>query len=177
MGSMFSFLRTLWPFRRRQAAHAGLQDPALPLGDRGEDPQPASHPSLSPSLDTVSSPLGLEVPSALDPASDDDDEVFGAEGEDEEEDDDGDNVSAPDPFVTSQGSDEPTFLSVEEIAHARQDARAKASTGEHKIYLTDPAGPGSLAEALSLLLEEGQVAADFHDDGLDEPYILHRPKV
>ena len=55
----------------------------MPLGDRGEDPQPASHPSLSPSLDTVSSPLGLEVPSALDPASDDDDEVFGAEGEDE----------------------------------------------------------------------------------------------
>ena len=175
MGSMFSFLRTLWPFRRRQAAHAGFQDPALPPGDRGEDPQPASHPSLSPSLDTVSSPLGLEVPSALDPGSDDDDEVFGTEEEDEEE--DGVNVSAPDPFVTSQGSDEPTILSVEEIAHARQDARAKASTGEHKIYLTDPAGPGSLAEALSLLLEEGQVAADFHDDGLDEPYILYRPKV
>ena len=150
-----------------------LAGPGLPPGDRVEDPQPALHPSLSPSLDTVSSPLGLEVPSAVDPGSDDDDEVFGAEGED----DDGDNVSAPDPFVTSQGSDEPTILSVEEIAHARQDARAKASTGEHKIYLTDPAGPGSLAEALSLLLEEGQVAADFHDDGLDEPYILHRPKV
>jgi len=169
MGSMFSFLRKLWPGRRRQAANDRLQDPALPPDVRVEDPQPASNPT--PSLDVDSFPPAFEVAGPLGTGSDDDeDEVFGPEEDDE------DDAFAPDPFVTSQES-EPTILSAEEIALARQDARAEASKGEHKIYLTDPAGPGSLAEALSLLRQEGRVAADFRDDGLEEPYILYRPKV
>jgi hypothetical protein len=82
---------------------------------------------------------------------------------------------APDPFVSDV---RPALdaLSPEALIALRAAARLEALSGEHKIYFSDPAGPGSLAEALNQLLQEGRVAAEFQDDNGDEAHLLYRPR-
>ena len=63
----------------------------------------------------------------------------------------------------------------EVIAHKRAHALAKAAKDEHRVYLDGQTGPGSMAEALNLLLEEGRVTAEFCDGADQGPYILYRP--
>ncbi len=89
-------------------------------------------------------------------------------GEDEEP-----GADASDPFIT--GAWEAAEPLVTNLQAARAYARAQALGAEHRILLSTPAGPGSLAEALNRLLEEGLVQADFFEDGEDGPYMLYRP--
>jgi hypothetical protein len=63
----------------------------------------------------------------------------------------------------------------EAVTLGRQETLAMALRGEHKIFLSDPAGPGSLAQALNQLLKEGRVIAEFCGDGPEAPHLLYRP--
>jgi hypothetical protein len=99
-----------------------------------------------------------------------------AQQEDEDEgweDEEDDEPDAPDPFISSTLIPNGTLEG--DLAQRRADARANAFVGEHRIYLSMPAGPGSLAEALAGLSGEGMVDAEFVDDGQGEPHILYRP--
>jgi hypothetical protein len=85
-----------------------------------------------------------------------------------------DDPAEPDPFVTG------TLVSlepapIENLAERRREARARALAGEHRIYLSEAAGPGSLAEALNILLEEGLVTAEFREDEAEGPHLHYRP--
>jgi len=98
------------------------------------------------------------------------------EEDDPVDDDEDDDPTAPDPFVASvrPTMDIPTS---DAIARRRAEARAQALMGEHKIYFSDPAGPGTLAEALNLLLHEGDVTAEFRDESGEDAHLLYRPNV
>jgi hypothetical protein len=66
-----------------------------------------------------------------------------------------------------------------ELERRRAEAVETALSGEHRIFLNDTAGPGTLAEALNRLVREGRVTAEFQDgdreDGEAQPHILYRP--
>jgi hypothetical protein len=62
----------------------------------------------------------------------------------------------------------------EALERRRVESRTMALAGEHRIFLTEVAGPGSLAEALNRLVQEGLVTAEFQDDG-EASYLLYRP--
>lgn len=104
-------------------------------------------------------------PGAADDEPEDEDEGW--------EDEDDDELDLPDPFISSPSAqlETPDF----DLEQRRADARAEALAGEHRIYLSMPAGPGSLAEALNQLSAEGRVEAEFVEDGQREPHILYRP--
>jgi hypothetical protein len=114
-------------------------------------------------------PPALAAPVDNDIDEPDDDEP--AEETDEEDED----PLAPDPFVsrTMPAND---MTSAEALALRRAEWLAIATSGEHKIYLTDPAGPGTLAEALDQLRREGQVIVEFRDDGAEPPHLRFRPR-
>jgi hypothetical protein len=57
----------------------------------------------------------------------------------------------------------------------RQESRSVAMAGEHSIYLSDSAGPGSLAEALNRLLQEARVTVVYGEDDDQRPYLRYWP--
>lgn len=118
-------------------------------------------------METIEPPIA--EPTAAEPAAsepeEEQDEDGGWEDEDFEDPDD------PDPFI-SGAEPEPDDADLQE---RRAAARATALSGEQRIYLSMPAGPGSLAEALEQLATEGLVTAEFVGDGEDAPHILYRP--
>ncbi len=61
------------------------------------------------------------------------------------------------------------------VAADRQEAERLALGGPTKVTLTDPAGPGSLAETLASLEAEGRVRSEIVDDPELGPYILYHP--
>jgi hypothetical protein len=113
-------------------------------------------------------------PFEADPPEDDTQEEPDDEEEAEEEEAYDDDLMAPDPFISS---DTPMIeaISQGDIVRLRAEARAVALSGDHRILLSDIAGPGTLAEALNRLLQEGKVAAEFQDPEGEEPYLLYTP--
>ena len=95
-------------------------------------------------------------------------------------DDDGED---PDDIDTE--SEDPTLGSGEtlkidlptpgELLDARSEAERLALAGPHRITPNDPAGPGSLAEALDRLEAEGRVHSEVVDENDVGFYILYRP--
>ena len=162
--SFWLFLKSRWPLWKKRP------NPSIPPPPRGEPYQPGQ---VEPA-----SALQVPLPSAAEIAPPPFELVEPTESEEDDElelyDDDETDALSDDPFISS-GSPEPTFATAESIALIRRNARALALSGEHKIYLTDQAGPGSLAEALKQLLEEGAVVSEFRDGDLAQPYILYRP--
>jgi len=138
-----------------------------------EPPPPAPAVSVEPAVAAIepSPEVGSPAPEPsaqpLGEPSEEEDEDEWADEEAEEEPDD-----EPDPFITGTAAAEAVSVDTQAL---RAQARAEALSGEHRIYLSSPAGPGSLAEALNLLLEEGSVEAQFVQVGDDAPYILYRP--
>ena len=173
---LWSFLRSLWPWRARprpqtpeaaEPADAGRELPPLeapPL----EAPEPAildDHAAEPAEAPTQGAPPADEARATEEPADDEPDEDGGWEDEDDPD--------APDPFINPSPAEiEPPDADLEQ---RRAEARAEALAGEHRVYLSMPAGPGSLAEALNQLSAEGLVEAEFVDDGDDEPHIRYRP--
>jgi len=161
---LWSLLRALF----RRPAPTRREIPAEP------EPPPSPAAPVEPAVPAIdSSPevaLPAPEPSAQplgEPSEDEDEDEWAGEEAEEEPDDE------PDPFITGTAA-AAEAVSVD-IQALRAQARAEALSGEHRIYLSSPAGPGSLAEALNLLLEEGLVEAQFVQVGDDAPYILYRP--
>ena len=185
------------------APEAATEVPAAaPPPDAGPEPAPEPLPEPSPAgaLQPPSGPEAISVqrPGAepdltaaagggdeADNAGEDDgdDEAAADEADDEEEEEpddlppdeelDDDDPLAPDPFVSP---DAPTIepLSPDAVSQQRAEAMAVALTGEHRVFLAEAAGPGTLAEALNLLAQQGKVAAEFCDDEAEGPYLLYR---
>ena len=177
MPSIFDFLKRL--FSRRRPA---TRPPAMAFG--GAEPAEAL---IADAPDAATTPFELPAPpppaveaveAVEDEEAEGEDEERG-EDEDEEEPDDlpedeiEEDPLAPDPFISP---DAPSIeaLSPESIALRRAEAMALASQGEHRVFLAEPAGPGSLAEALDDLAQQGKVAAEFHEDPDEGPYLLYR---
>lgn len=190
MNWIASLLRALWPgWRRRGGRHtpaefapdivAGSEDTeqARPVEPRAaSDPAPSvTPPLLVPIADVApAGPVLAPEPVGLDALAAEDDDL---EEEDQaiSDDEDEDDPLAPDPFVSPIRPTEET-LSAEDLAIRRAASRAAALIGEHKIYFSDTAGPGTLAEALNQLLQEGRVTAEFRDEGGEDAHLLYRVK-
>ena len=167
ISGLWTFLRGL--FRRTP--------PSAPVAPTVAEQSPQAAPEASPERSPPEASPGpaqsavQPVDAAAPQASNDDweeDEDWGGDEEDGVADDEG-----PDPFITGTTLlDGPASADVEAL---RAQARAEALLGEHRVYLSSPAGPGSLAEALNLLLGEGFVEAQFVDEAEEDPYILYRP--
>lgn len=149
---LLSFLRAL--FRR----------PRSPIATSA--PTPVRDTSDAPVVEESSLGLAAAAVSevAVEPLDQDEDEW-----RDEEEDD---PDSGPDPFISGVETVLELPANVEAL---REQARAAAVSGEHKLPLSSPAGPGSLAEALNALIAEGRVEAEFIDDPVEGPYMRYRP--
>jgi hypothetical protein len=168
--SLWSFLRGLWPWRARP------KPAPPPRPEPRAAPEPASpeeaDPSPPPSEAVPPAPAHVEAGHA--------EPVVPDETPDEPEDEDGgwededvDDPDSPDPFISNAPIERQPDDA--DLAERRASARATALSGEQRIYLSMPAGPGSLAEALEQLAAEGLVTAEFvGDDG--EPHILYRPQ-
>lgn len=57
----------------------------------------------------------------------------------------------------------------------RGAAEREALSGEHRIGLADPGGPGTLAEALIRLEREGVVTCELGEDEAGSPVLVYRP--
>lgn len=156
--SLLAFLRCL--FRRRQRSAAVIPTAPPELSPAAPETLPEAAPPERAPVETPSDPAAAED-------CDEDEDWGGDEGDDWTDDEE------PDPFIT--GTALPDILPHEDVEARRARARADALQGEHRVYLSNPAGPGSLAEALNLLLVEGLVEACFVDDADEGPYILYRP--
>jgi hypothetical protein len=128
-------------------------------------------PTLVPPRVEGPEAAALEADRPDDESGDDEDAEDEAE---EEEPYDDEDVLEPDPFIST---DAPAIeaLSQDDIGRHRAEARALALSGDHRVLLSDIAGPGTLAEALNRLLQEGKVSAEFHDPEGEEPYLLYTP--
>ncbi len=125
------------------------------------EPTPVAHPEAPPAV----------ADAALGPI----DEVEEDEPEDDEAAEDED-AAEPDPFVSAERPQAET-LSPEAVAERRAAALSEALAGPHRIFLSDEAGPGSLAEALKQLLDEGRVTVEFREEAEDgdAAHLLYRP--
>ena len=168
--SLWSFLRGLWPWNRRpQPSPTPRPEPAV---EAAPGTREAAEP-ISPAVEPIPGPAA-SPPDEIQAAA----ETAGTEAEAEEADEDGgwedeeiDDPDAPDPFITALPAEsEPVDA---DLAARRAAAREAALSGEQRIYLSMPAGPGSLAEALEKLAAEGLVTSEFIGEG--EPHILYRP--
>jgi hypothetical protein len=200
MNPILSFLRRLWPWPRRRApppAQAAPEPVAAPLAEPPPEPAPeaadlvlepgpAAAPEDAPAEpvaadglappripvpeeETPPAPVSKEDEAEEDEAEENvDDWVAEGEREDELED-----PGAPDPFI-SPGLKPIGALTPDLVRKARAEALARAVVGEHRVYLSEAAGPGSLAEALDILQREVRLVSEFRDDD-EGPYILYRP--
>lgn len=57
----------------------------------------------------------------------------------------------------------------------REEAERLALSGEQRVRLTDPAGPGTLAEALARLEQEGRVTSRLDEDEEGAPVLVYSP--
>jgi hypothetical protein len=180
------FLKRLWPWGRRRAKRPDPAPPAAAVPEAREEPIPAPAPAEPEPMPSAPAPAAAEPPLPIEPvptapliANDlehwGDGELADEDvDEDLDEDEDLDDPAEPDPFVSV---DRPPIAlePIETLEERRRDARARGLAGEHRVHLSDAAGPGSLAEALNELLEEGRVMAEFREDGEETPYLLYRP--
>ncbi len=122
-----------------------------------------------------------EPPSAVEPAPEDRGPLSGSaevaqEWEDAEDDWPEEDEEAaddePDPFIT--GASPPAEPAGADLEDLRARARVEALSGEHRIALSSPAGPGSLAEALNLLHREGLVQAEYVEEGVEGPHLRYQ---
>ena len=207
--SLWSFLRGLWPWRKRPQPEPSPR-PEAPAAPEAAPPEEAVAPTPAEAPPVADTPVEVAGPEVAEPREPPHEEIVElaeepaevAEPEleeppaveeepepatalepeealDEEEDEDGgwededlEDPDAPDPFITGAVEAPPVDA---DLAELRAAARATALSGEQRIYMSMPAGPGSLTEALEQLAAEGLVTAEFVSDGEDGPHILYRP--
>ena len=101
-----------------------------------------------------------------------DDEQMDEGGDEASDDADGD---LKDPTLGSGEALQINAPTPSELAAARTEAERQALAGPHRITPNDPAGPGSLAEALGRLEAEGRVRSEIVDDAEIGFCILYQP--
>ena len=134
-------------------------------------------PSLVDAIEHQLSRLQTPIPQALRPELDQDHPAE-LEADDEEEDAEGAAEPEEDLDDPLWGRGEPLQISlptVETVAAGRREAERLALSGPQKVTLTDPAGPGSLAETLAQMEADGRLASEVVEDPESGPYILYRP--
>ena len=98
-------------------------------------------------------------------------------GDDDGEDPDDADAEEEDPTLGSGETLKIDLPTAGELLDARSQAESLALAGSHRITPNDPAGPGSLAEALARLEAEGRVHSEVVDDPASGFYILYQPVV
>jgi hypothetical protein len=195
MTSLLSFLKRLWPWTRPRRSPArppmDFAGPEVPVPETAA-PEAEVEAGAADETDVVR-PVLVEPPHAElenvvetppEPREQEIAEAVNDNQESEEEEDE--DAHDPDEEVFVEDADQldgavsPARLAIErDLAEAlrlrRAGSQAHALIGEHRIYLSDPTGPGSLAEALNTLVQQGQVTAEFLDDGEAGAFILYRP--
>ena len=169
--SILSFLSRLWSGWRPQgplegpvaAPAAGSAGPAAP-GEVADFTEPAPPPAAA----AAPSVAEIERPKVTPEVDREPEEDEPGEADEEPEDE-----LTPDPFI-AEARPAPAEFSTEGLEQRRSEALATAQIGEHKIPPSGHAGPGTLAEALNRLLQEGRVTAEFCDDGNEEPHLTYR---
>ncbi len=173
MASIFDFLKRLFS---RPSAPARAPAPAP---ERPRDTEPHAGPPPPPEAEQATpEPVaavdeGQAENRAKEPAEEEADEEEEPDDLPAEEDFEDDDPSAPDPFVSPDAAPIEA-LSPDAVSQQRAEAMVLALTGEHRVFLAESAGPGTLAEALNLLAQQGKVEAAFHEGGEDGPYLLYR---
>jgi hypothetical protein len=171
---VLSFFRALWPGLGRRTPPPS--PPPAPSGEIEIDRpaelaapwQPSVAHEAAQQIDPPQPPTAPAV--ELDELLEEEDEDPAEDLENEDED-----PLAPDPFVSPIRPQDDT-PSAQDLAQRRAEARAAGLSGEHKIYFSDLAGPGTLAEALNQLLKEGLVTAEFREVEGDDAHLIYRPK-
>jgi hypothetical protein len=105
-------------------------------------------------------------------------EVDEAEQVFEEEERDPEDAEALDPEAALDARPDLDVIVAERLAGldaARDAAEAAALSGEQRVRLTDPAGPGTLAEALARLEISGRVTSRLEEDEDGAPVMIYRP--
>jgi hypothetical protein len=205
MNAFLALLKRLWPFGRRPSPpsppSSSAESEALGL-ERAATAEGAAPGVLAPEPETpASEATGIQTAAPIDegPGAEEDEPLllgteFAAPGllppelearllpleaeEDSEEEAtwDDEDLSEPDPFISDLGAPIEA-LSPDTIVQRRAEAMTLALGGDHRVFLSEAAGPGSLAEALNILAQEGKVTATFHDDETLGPYLLYTPMV
>ena len=155
--------------RRREPPLAVLEDQHIAAAADLPGSSPVELPAAHAASAAVEAPAADPLDPSVSPCREEPEE---AELEDAPE--TGEEIG-PDPYV---GAGEPLQISLptaEGMADARLKGQQLALSGPQKITLTDPAGPGSLAETLARMEAEGQVTAEVIDDPEDGPFIIYRP--
>ncbi len=98
-------------------------------------------------------------------------------GDDDGEDPDDADAEGEDRTLGSGATLKMNLPTAGELLDARSEADCLALAGSHRITPNDPAGPGSLAEALARLEAEGRVHSKVVDDPASGFYILYQPVV
>ena len=170
---VLSFFRALLPGLGRRTPPSPL--PPAPadgtsfdrLAQLAAPPEPPAADEAAPrAVPAQPAPPVIEADDILE--EEDEDQAEDSENEDED-------PLAPDPFVSPIRPQDDT-PSAQDLARRRAEARAAGLQGAHKIYFSDSAGPGTLAEALNQLLKEGLVTAEFREVEGDDAHLIYRPK-
>ncbi|MHB8283981.1 MAG: hypothetical protein ACYDD1_04825 [Caulobacteraceae bacterium] len=143
-----------------------------PVAPEPVAPEPvarATAPEVSPQVEPHPEPAKPAEPPA--PAEADDAAVLLDEDDDEPEAGD----DAADPTIGRYAPLDETTLDDNALQALRAEAERLALSGSHKVGPADPAGPGSLVEALMRLEGEGRVVSRVCDDADQGFYILYEP--
>ena len=131
-------------------------------------PAPAAHSLLADCEGGSPEAVAARAPAPTWDLSEPEPEDEDAWGEEDED------VDGPDPYIL--GDSAAAVEPVEPLAVQREMAKALALSGTHRLALSTPAGPGSLAEALNRLVQEGLVDATFVEAEADGPHMVYRPR-
>ena len=194
MTSLLSFLKRLWPWTRpRRSPARPPMDFAGPEVPVAETAPPEGEPEAGAADETdvvrpvLAEPRHAELENVVKtPPEPREEQIAEAVNDNQEEEEEDEDAHDPDEEVFVEDADQlggavsPARLAIERsLAEAlrlrRAGSLAEALIGEHRIYLSDPTGPGSLAEAFNTLVQQGQVTAEFLDDGEAGAFILYRP--
>ncbi len=194
MTSLLSFLKRLWPWTRPRRSPA-----RRPMDFAGPEVTIPETAALEAEAGTVNEtdvvepalvePRHAELENVVEPQLEPREEEIAEavnDNEEDEENEENEDAHDPDEEVFVEDTDElgeavsPARMAIErDLAEAlrlrRDESLADAMIGEHRIYLSDPTGPGSLAEALNVLVQQDLVTAEFQDDGEAGALILYRP--
>lgn len=188
MTSPLSFLKRLWPWTpSRRSPTRRPMDFASPVVPPPETAAPEAEAVLADKTTIIGAPLTethqVEPENVVEPQLERlegkiADAVNDKEEEEEEEDDPGEEAFVEDTDQLGEAVSSARMAIEralpETLRLRRAESLAEAMIGEHRIYLSDPTGPGSLAEALNTLVQQGRVTAKFQDDGEVGAFILYR---
>lgn len=187
MTSPLSFLKRLWPWIRScRSPTRRPMDFASPVVPIPETAAPEAEAVLADETTIIGAPLTethqIEPENVVEPQLERlEGKIADAVNDKEDEDDPDEEAFVEDTDQLGEAVSSARMAIERALAETlrlrRAESLAEAMIGEHRIYLSDPTGPGSLAEALNTLVQQGRVTAEFQDDGEVGAFILYRAGV